>query len=247
MTLLDGNVVLLAGATGRVGGPTLAAALREGARVGLISRSRNHADETIGRLAAGAAERIAVVTADLQNPADGERAVREVVSRFGRLDGVANLSGRGKFVALVDSSLDDFRLNIDGFAISNYNLMLPALRQMLSQDPLPGTRSRGRLITVTAGSSCMPQPRFGLMGAAKAAVNTFMLAIAREHKADGIVANALVLGGVATEAAKGVLDAESLAAASTPEEVAETIVFHLSDRSSGVNGALIDHNAREVD
>lgn len=247
MQLLENNVVLLAGATGGVGGPTLAASLREGASVGLISRSAEHAIETITRYAAHAGDRVAVIVANLEQPADGERAVRETIDRFGRLDGVANSSGRGKFVAVTDSTLDDFRVNIDGFAITNYNLMLPALRAMLSQQPLPGARSRGRLITVTAGSSRTPQPRFGLMGAAKAAVNTFMLAIAREHKADGIVANALVLGGVATGAARDYLDEESFAAASTPEEVAETIVFHLSDRSSGVNGALIDHNAREVD
>jgi len=176
-----------------------------------------------------------------------ERAVRETVAHFGRLDGVANLSGNGKFVALSESTLDDFHLNIEGFAITNYNLILPSLRQMLAQSARPNTRSRGRLVTVTAGSSRTPQPNFGLMGAAKAAVNTFMLAVAREHKADGIVANALVLGGVATEAAKAYLDADSFAAASTPEEVGDALVFLLSDIASGINGALIDHNAREVD
>ena len=247
MQLLNDDVVLIAGATGRVGGATLETALREGASVGLVSRSRENADETIARCGADARDRVLVIVGDLARATDGERAVREVVDRFGRLDAVANLSGRGKFVALADSTLDDFQINIDGFAITNYNLMMPALRQMLAQKPRSGARSRGRMITVTAGSSRTPQPEFGLMGAAKAAVNTFMLAIAREHKADGIVSNALVLGGVATDAAKSYLDAESFAAASTPQEVADTIVFHLSDRSSGVNGALIDHNAREVD
>ena len=247
MQLLNNDVVLIAGASGRVGGATLETALREGASVGLLSRSRENADESIARYGAEARDRVLVIVGDLGRPADGERAVRQVVDRFGRLDGVANLSGRGKFVAVAESTLEDFQLNIDGFAVTNYNLMLPALRKMLSQEPRSGARSRGRMITVTAGSSRTPQPNFGLMGAAKAAVNTFMLAIAREHKADGIVANALVLGGVATDAAKSYLDPESFSAASTPQEVADTIVFHLSDRSSGVNGALIDHNAREVD
>jgi NAD(P)-dependent dehydrogenase (short-subunit alcohol dehydrogenase family) len=102
-------------------------------------------------------------------------------------------------------------------------------------------------VTVTAGSSRDPQPSFGLFGAAKAAVNTLMRAVAREHKADGIVANALVLGGVATEAARGYLDAEEFAAAATPQEVADALAFLASDRASGINGALVDLNAREVD
>lgn len=247
MELLKDNVVLLAGATGNVGGPTLEVVLREGASAGLISRSKENADETIARFGASGRDRIEVIVADLARPADGERAVRQVVDRFGRLDGVANASGRGKFVPVAESTLDDFRLNVEAFALTNYNLMLPALRQILSQQRLPGARSAGRLITITAGSSRAPQPRFGLMGAAKAAVNTFMLAIAREHKGDGIVANALVLGGVATDAAKSYLDEESFAAASTPQEVAESLAFFLSARCSGINGALIDHNAREVD
>lgn len=239
--------MLLAGATGRVGGPTLSAVLREGACAGLISRSRDNAQQTLAQYGSNERDRIELIVADLGRPADGERAVREVVDRFGRLDGVANLSGNGKFTAVAESTLEDFRANFDGFAITNYNLMTPALRQMLSQTRHPGARSLGRLITVTAGSSRTPQPRFGLMGAAKAAVNTFMLAIAREHKSEGIVSNALVLGGVATDAARSYLDAESFAAASTPQEVADALAFFLSDNSSGINGALIDHNAREVD
>jgi NAD(P)-dependent dehydrogenase (short-subunit alcohol dehydrogenase family) len=74
-----------------------------------------------------------------------------------------------------------------------------------------------------------------------------MQAIAREHKADGIVANALVLGGVATEAARNYLGPDDFAAAATPQEVADTLAFLASDRGSGINGALVDLNAREVD
>ncbi|HMD01366.1 MAG TPA: SDR family oxidoreductase [Candidatus Baltobacteraceae bacterium] len=247
MRLLKDDVILLAGVTGRIGGPILRAALREGASVALVSRSAQNAAKTIAEFGADTPERIAVVAADLHEPAGAERAVRETVERFGRLDGVANASGSGKFVALTDSTLDDLRQNFEGHAVTNYNLMLAALRRMLAQPFREGKHSRGRLIAVTAGSSKTPQPRFGLMGAAKAGVNILMLAIAREHKADGIVSNALVLGTVATEAAREYLDGPDFAAASTPEEVAEALVFHLSDRSRGINGALIDHNAREVD
>ena len=85
------------------------------------------------------------------------------------------------------------------------------------------------------------------MGAAKAAVNVLMQAIAREHKADGIVANAVVLGTVATEAARDYLDEADFSAAASPEEVADVLTFLAADRASGINGALVDLNAREVD
>lgn len=54
-------------------------------------------------------------------------------------------------------------------------------------------------------------------------------------------------GGVATDAARGYLSPEDFAAAATPQEVADTLAFLASDRGSGVNGALVDLNAREVD
>jgi NAD(P)-dependent dehydrogenase (short-subunit alcohol dehydrogenase family) len=43
------------------------------------------------------------------------------------------------------------------------------------------------------------------------------------------------------------LNADDFAAAATPQEVADALAFLASDRGSGVNGALVDLNAREVD
>jgi len=137
--------------------------------------------------------------------------------------------------------------NVAAFTETAYNLALPALRAMLRQPYRDGARSRGRIVVVTAGSSKQPAPGRGLFGIAKAGVNVLMQAIAREHKADGIVANALVLGGVGTDAARSYLGPEDFAAAARPQEVADALAFLASDRGSGVNGALVDLNAREVD
>jgi 3-oxoacyl-[acyl-carrier protein] reductase len=173
--------------------------------------------------------------------------VRDTAARFGRIDAVVNLAGRGKFVAIAESTLEDLRVNLDGFVVPAYNLSVAALRQMLKQEFRSGRRSRGHIVTVTAGSSKDPQPRFGLFGSAKAAVNTLMRAIAREHKADGIVANAVVLGTVATDAAREYLSREDFEAAASPQEVASVLTFLASSASDGINGELVDLNAREVD
>jgi len=246
--LLEGDAVVLAGGTGRVGGATLATLVREGARVLVVSRERERAqraiDDVLDDDEAGAAVAFA---ADLHDPAQAEAAIAACVERFGRVDALASLAGAARVVPLVDSTLDDLRANLAGFVETAYNVALPALRAMLAQPFRPEARSRGRIVVVTAGSSKDPAPGRGLFGAAKAAVNVLMQAIAREHKADGIVANALVLGGVATEAARAYLDADAFAAAATPQEVADAIAFLASDRGSGINGALVDLNAREVD
>jgi 3-oxoacyl-[acyl-carrier protein] reductase len=249
MALLDGDAIVLAGATGRVGGATLATLVREGARVVVISRSAERAQAAIDAVLSGAQRAAAVpFAADLTDPAHAAGAMQACVERFGRVDALVSLAGEGfGHRPIAESSLEDLRKNVAAFTEVAYNLAVPALRAMLAQPYRDGARSRGRIVVVTAGSSKDPAPGRGLFGIAKAGVNVLMQAIAREHKADGIVANALVLGGVATDAARGYLSAEDFAAAATPQEVADALAFLASDRGSGVNGALVDLNAREVD
>jgi NAD(P)-dependent dehydrogenase (short-subunit alcohol dehydrogenase family) len=247
MLLLD-DVVVFAGATGGVGGAALREFAAQGAYVVVLSRSRENAEHAIAEyVVRDQQERAIPLAADLHDPANAAAAIDFAVQRFGRIDAVVTLTGHGHFVPLADSTLDDLEQNLRGNLIANYNLLLPALRAMLKQ-PMPnGALSRGRLVAVSAGSSKDPQPRFGLFGASKAGLNVLMQAIAREHKADGIVANSLVLGTVATEAAQSYLSAEDFAAASQPQEVASVLAFLASSRATGINGALVDVNAREVD
>jgi NAD(P)-dependent dehydrogenase (short-subunit alcohol dehydrogenase family) len=244
-----GDVVILAGGTGRVGGATLARLVAAGSRVALFSRDAERARAAIEReLSAAARERVDIVVADLTDSGQTAAAVEGVGERFGRIDGAISLAGGGSaWVAIVDSDPEIVAESIRNNLQVAYNLIVPALRVMLRQPPRPGARSRGRLVAVTAGSSLDPAPTRGIMGIGKAGVNTLMRAIAVEHKADGIVANAVIMGGVATEAARGYLDANEFAAAATPQEVAEVLAFHASDASTGVNGELIHLNARETD
>jgi NAD(P)-dependent dehydrogenase (short-subunit alcohol dehydrogenase family) len=249
MRQLDGQAVVLAGGTGRVGGATLRALVARGARVLVVSRAQASALRAIDGFLEGAGRDAAFAfEADLGTPSGGEAVASEAVRRFGRIDAVVSLAGGGsKFVNVAKSTAADLAESVHNNLEVAYNLALPALRTMLAAKPAEGARSRGRFAFVTAGSSLDPQPRFGLMGIGKAGVNLLMLAIAREHKADGIVANAVVLGGVATEAARDYLDPDEFAASASPEEVADILAFHASDASSGVNGSLIHLNAREVD
>ena len=249
MRLLTDDAIVLAGGTGRVGGATLATLVSEGARVLVLSRDLERARRTLDDVLDGDEAAACVpFAADLGDPAQAQAAVDACVERFGRVDAVVNLAGeRHGWTALTDSTPDELRAAVAAFVQPAYNLTVPALRAMLAQPYRDGARSRGRIVTVTAGSSKDPAPSRGLFGAAKAAVNVLMQAVAREHKSDGIVANALVLGGVATEAARAYLSPEEHAAAATPQEVADVLAFLASDRASGINGALVDLNAREVD
>jgi NAD(P)-dependent dehydrogenase (short-subunit alcohol dehydrogenase family) len=247
MLLLD-DAVILAGGTGKVGGTVLREFAAQGARVLVLSRTEENARAAIDQyVIAEHRERTIPFAVDLAGANGGSAAVEEALRRFGSIDAVVSLVGHGHFVPLIDSTPEDLTANYESNLLANYHLFIPALRAMLAQKQHDGALSRGRLVAVSAGSSKDPQPRFGLFGASKAGLNVLMQAIAREHKADGIVANAVVLGGVATEAARAYLSDGDYAAASTPAEVAAVLVFLASEAASGINGALVDVNAREVD
>ena len=249
MKLVDGDAILLAGATGRVGGATLATLVREGARVAVVSRDRKRAAATIAEvLEPNQRERALAIEADLNDPASTAAAVAECVKAFGRIDAIVNLAGSGpQRIMLTETKLEDLHLSLAGYTETAYNLSLSALRAMLAQPYRDGARSRGRIVTVTAGSSKDPAPGRGAFATAKAGVNALMRAIAGENKTDGIVANALVLGGVAFAGAESYRSPEGMKAAATPQEVADVLTFLASDRSSGINGTLLDLNAREID
>src|SRR5690242_19857518 len=93
MGLLEGDAILLAGATGRVGGATLATLVREGARIIVISRSLDRAIEAIARHAPAAGDRGFPYEADIADPASAAAAVAACVERFGRIDALASLAG----------------------------------------------------------------------------------------------------------------------------------------------------------
>jgi NAD(P)-dependent dehydrogenase (short-subunit alcohol dehydrogenase family) len=247
MENLRGNVVVLAGATGRVGGETLRALSARDAYVVLISRSKSRGEALLAKLDPDARARVRIIEADLSDSDSGMRLAESALLWHGRVDGVISVAGAGTFTSVVDSTCEDMEESVRENLLVAYNLFVPLLRHILKQPMTDGARSRGRLVAVTAGSSLTPQPRFGIMGAGKAGVNLLMRAIAREHKADGIVSNAVILGTVGTEASRAYLDETDLAAAATPSEVADILAFHASDASSGVNGELIHLNAREVD
>lgn len=249
MNLVQDDVILLAGITGRIGAAPLTTLVAEGARVVVLSRDRKRAEAAIAAaLEPNLRNRALALAADLYDPASAAAAVAECVKTFGRLDALVNLAGSGwRRKTVTDSGLGDLRETLAEVIDTAYNLAQAALRAMLAQPYREGARSRGRIVTVTATTAKAPNPGMSAFATAKAGVNALMLSIAREHKADGIVANALLVGGIAFPGADHFRSETARATAVSVQELTNTLTFLASDRSSGINGALLDLTARLTD
>jgi NAD(P)-dependent dehydrogenase (short-subunit alcohol dehydrogenase family) len=240
----QGRTVVLGGATARTGEAVLRAFLDAGYRVLATTRRPAVLRQTLARLApggGGGAREVEVVTADLLDPGAAERVVAVARERFGRVDAATTLASGGfRQRPFAETSLDDLRGLVEGNLYMTYNLCRAAVPVMLEQ-------GGGHVLTIAGGSALDPAYGRALFGASKAAVVTLTKGIARDHKGQGIVANCLVAGTIATDEARGYLDEESLRAAATLEEFAAAVVFLCSPQSSGINGAAVELNAREVD
>jgi NAD(P)-dependent dehydrogenase (short-subunit alcohol dehydrogenase family) len=187
-----------------------------------------------------AAPRVHVVEADLLDPAQAERAVAQALDRFNRVDALAVLAGAYAQRPFAESALDDLRRLVEGNLYTTYTLCRAVLPPMLAQ-------GEGYIATMAGGSALDPAYGRALFGASKAAVVTLTKGIARDHKQQGIRANCLVAGTIATEEARRYLDAADLRAAASPEEVANALLFLCSPQASGLSGAVVELNGREVD
>jgi NAD(P)-dependent dehydrogenase (short-subunit alcohol dehydrogenase family) len=233
------RTAIVAGATARTGQAVLAAFLEAGFNVTATARQRERLQPILDALPRG--EAIHVVEADLLEERDAERVVAATIERFGRVDAMTTLAQAGFLQKpFAETSLDDLRRVVEGSLYTTYTLCRAVLPAMLQQ-------GEGYIVTVAGGSALDPGYRRSLFGSAKAAVVTLTKGIARDHKQQGIRANCLVAGTIATEEARRYLDGEEFRQAATLQEFASALVFLCSPAASGISGAAIELNGREVD
>ena len=191
-------------------------------------------------------EGLAIVS-DTGVAADADRAVAETVTRFGSLDALvlnAGIGGEGSLLDLDPAAFERvFATNVTGaFLVAR-----AAISHLLE--------SRGAIVSVASVSALRAAPASLAYCSSKAALAMLTQCIALDHGPAGIRANCICPGWVRTPMADGEMDAlgldsreEAYAAAtqdvplrraSSPEEIAGSVAWLLSEDASYVNGAVI--------
>src|SRR5215207_5096035 len=184
--LLDGRVVLVTG--GGTGlGRAAAAELRAcGAEVVICGRREDVLDQTAMSLDAH------YVAGDVREPDEAERIVRFALERCGRLDALVNNAGGQYFVPAEAIEPKGWR------AVTRLNVGGTELMARVAAELAFRPAGGGTVVNVTLS------PHHGLAGmthssAARAAVEGYTRALAREWAADGIAVLALAAGHFDTE------------------------------------------------
>jgi len=247
-TPLTGKVLLISGGTQGLGAGIARTAAREGAALVLAGRNAEHGERVAAELQNTGADALFVRT-DICDVLQARAAVAATIERHGRIDGLVNAAGLTTRGTILDTTPELFDQHIAVNLRGPFFLMQAAIADM-KQRGEPGS-----IVNVLSIDSHGGQAILAPYVAAKAGLAGLTKNAAHAHRWDRIRINGLNIGWSATDGENVTQqqmhgagpDWQQQAAGTLPmgklgqvDEIADFVVFLLSDRSGVVTGSVID-------
>lgn len=247
---LSGRVALVTGGTRGIGRGIAEAFLAEGAKVAMTGTNADKGAKALAEI--GRPDDVHFIQADAKVRDDCERAVDEVIARFGQLDILVNNAGgadnHAPVAQLTDEAFDDaLKWNLWSTFWHSRKAVTPMLE-----------RGWGRIINISSVEGKVGKPGLAIYVTAKHAVNGLTKSMAQEVSAGGVTVNALCPGMIETDIVKAVGPgaAESIGVTYdemlnmfaqesavkrllSVEDVANVAVLLASDIGGGITGSLL--------
>ncbi len=251
---LRGEVAVVIGATGVLGGAIAAGLAEAGAAVAVLGRSRDRGEACVGRIteAGGTAEFFAADATSRESLAEARAAVER---SLGPATVLVNAAGGNDPRVTITPDMPFEKIKYEDWR-AGFDLNLAGGALLPCQEFGPGMVSRGRgsIINIASVASHLPISRVVAYSAAKAAVLNLTMFLAREWARSGVRVNSITPGffpaeqnrkllfnedGSPTARAAAILGHTPMGRFGEPDELVGAAVFLASRASSFVTGTDI--------
>jgi NAD(P)-dependent dehydrogenase (short-subunit alcohol dehydrogenase family) len=240
---LKGKVAIVTGAARGIGEAVAKALAASGAIVVVndinINEAKRVTQEIIDR-----GQQALAFQADVSNYKQVEEMVDVILQKYGRIDILVNNAAilrRRRSIEEIDDKEWDLVMTVNAKSVFNCSkAIIKAMKKQRNGKIVNISSSAGRSVSELGGAHYT---------ASKAAVLGFTRHLAREVAPFGINVNAVCPGLIDTPMVKentapqemvALIKAIPMARLGTPEEVADLVLFLVSEASSYINGATID-------
>lgn len=257
---LSGRVAVVTGATGVLGGAMARGLAQAGARVSVLGRRKERAEEVTAEVEYRGGEALAL-PADILKREQLEAARDAVLERWGRVDVLVNAAGGNVPAATVGEDATFFGLAEEPlrevFDLNLLGTVLPSqvFGEVMTRDQ--GSETEGSIVNVSSMAAQRPLTRVVGYSAAKAAVEnlTRWLAVELAHKyGPGLRVNAIAPGfflgeqnrallmhedGRLTERGQAIVEHTPARRFGEPEELVGTLIWLCSPAARFVTGVVV--------
>lgn len=241
MADLQGRVAIITGGSDGIGLATAKLLAKRGAIVAIAARRPEKLEEARAEVAKyGTVEAHQL---DVSDTAAFEALIEDVAKRHGRLDMLVNNAMSVHYAPIEKLTLDhwrkDFAVNADAVFVGT-----KAAMKIMTK------AGKGSIVNISSTCGIRAAAAMASYSASKAALIQFSAVAAMEGARSGVRVNAIIPGQVQTpstqqfeamapENAERTRDAIPMGRGGEPDELAEAIVFLLSDASSYITGVAL--------
>jgi NAD(P)-dependent dehydrogenase (short-subunit alcohol dehydrogenase family) len=238
--MMDQKVAIVTGGSSGIGRATAVALAKQGAKVTVAARRSKEGEETVRLIKEAGSDGIFVKT-DVANENDVRSLVEKTVKQYNRLDYAFNNAGIEEMTTpLVDQTSEVFdqimNVNVKGVWLS-----------MKYEIPEMIRTGGGAIVNTSSGAGVIGYPQQPIYIASKHAVLGLTKSVALEYAKSGIRINAIAPGVTETAMVERVAEdnkqfIESIKSITPigrigdPQEIANAVVWLLSDKASFVLG-----------
>jgi NAD(P)-dependent dehydrogenase (short-subunit alcohol dehydrogenase family) len=240
---LQNKVALVTGAGSGIGRATAVRLAQEGAKVAVADKNADMGSETVKQITDQSCEAF-FLACDVSKVADTERIVAETVAKYGQLDILVNDAAVMLEKTAVDTTEDEWNWLVNTNLRGTFFCAKYAIIQFRKQG------RGGAIVNMASVNSFFAEGGIAAYCASKGGIAQLTRALAMDHSSEGIRVNAICPGWIETpmnakffalgphireQAAK----LHAIGRIGQAEEVANAVVYLVSDESSFVTGAML--------